>query len=306
MNILKALTVAAALSLTALCSFPSIGYAADSEEAVQHYERGLKLYESQAYDAALHEFEIAYKLSGNYRLLFNIGLVATEVKDYVAATDAFNRYLAAGGSEVPEAKRTDVRERLGRLAMLVGSLRIVCNVDGAEIAVDDRMVGTSPLSEAIQLTVGRRRVTATYRGKSVSSLVQVTSTEKPTATLTFTQDAVIPPPPVAKEPVTPPSFPLVPWIITGALGAGAAVTGILAVSARNDLSRNQGTFGVTQDALNKSKSKAQTLGYVTDGLLIGTVIGAGISTYLTIRYSANKKTVSGAVTPTGLFVQGSF
>src|ERR1041384_7041483 len=61
----------------ALWSAPS--YADD--EAVTRFERGVQLFEAENYEGALVEFNTAYKLSKNYKLLYNIGICQNALKD---------------------------------------------------------------------------------------------------------------------------------------------------------------------------------------------------------------------------------
>ena len=56
-----------------------------------------------------------------------------------------------------------------------------------------------------------------------------------------------------------------------------------------------------------SRSTARTYGLVTDVLLVGTVLSAGVSTYLTIRYVGKKKTTAGlTILPMGIGYARSF
>jgi hypothetical protein len=107
-------------------------------------------------------------------------------------------------------------------------------------------------------------------------------------------------------------FPWVPWVITGALGGGAVVTGILAVGARNEATKAQATFGARTGDIEPKQNRANTFGIVTDVLLGATLVSAGVATYLTLRTGSSPNKPSTAqksqlhIGPTGAFVSGSF
>ena len=63
--------------------------------------RGVELYQDEAYRAALIEFERAYEISPDYRLLYNIGGTKLQLQDFLGAARAYERYLTEGGDEVP-------------------------------------------------------------------------------------------------------------------------------------------------------------------------------------------------------------
>ena len=65
------------------------GTTADStpatEQARAHFQRGVDYYTEGDLAAALVEFERAYALQPAYRLLYNLGQVTYELRDYAAA-----------------------------------------------------------------------------------------------------------------------------------------------------------------------------------------------------------------------------
>ena len=55
-----------------------------TERAREHFERGVDYYGEGDYRAALIEFQRAYSIQPTYRLLYNLGQVAYELRDYAA------------------------------------------------------------------------------------------------------------------------------------------------------------------------------------------------------------------------------
>lgn len=298
---------------TAAIAIPLFAWSdlAHADDGVARFERGVQLYEADNFEGALVEFNAAYKLTKNYKLLYNIGICQSASKDYVGAVETFRHYLAEGGTEVTDARRLDVNERLQKLSLMVTRVRVTTDAPaGATLLVDDQAVGTTPLSDSPAVKVGRRQFSIVSSGRTVTKTLDIASGD-PNASVSLLLGAEPKSPtlPTSPEPApgseqtttAGPTFPWAFWGLTAVLGGGATVTGILAVGARNDLEERQATYGVRRSELESEHDKAKTLGLVTDGLLIGTAISAGVSTYLTIRYFAKKKRESAlTVLPMGI------
>ena len=294
----------------AIASTPSLARA-QGDEAVQRFERAVQLYEAENYEGALVEFNTAYKLSGNYKLLYNIAICQTALKDYALAADTFNKYLADGGAEISDARKADVNDRLAKLALNVTRVKVTTDAPaGASLTIDDLPVGTTPLPETLTVKIGRRNFALTANGRTVTKNVEINHGENAPINIAFAQASTkTVDVPGQGAPAAAPSFPIVWWGVTAALAAGTVVTGILAVGKRNDFERDQATFGVSKSTLEDSRSSAQTLGIVTDVLLVATVVGAGVSTYFTIDYFKKKKKAENTglyITPFGMGYARSF
>ena len=70
------------------------------KEAGERYARGLSLYGDGEFLLALVEFERAYQLSNNYKVLYNIGQVRIQLGRYAKAKEALEEYLKIGGSSL--------------------------------------------------------------------------------------------------------------------------------------------------------------------------------------------------------------
>jgi hypothetical protein len=288
----------------------SVASAQSNDEAVTRFERGVQLYEAQNFEGALLEFNAAYKLTGNYRLLYNIGICQQQTREYVAAADTYRKYLRDGGAEISAERKADVEDRLSKLALSVSRVRIVTDApQGTIITVDDRPVGTIPLGEPVSVKIGKRVFAFTANGKTVTKTVEIISGDNYPVNLLLADAAPSAPavttsPAKHEKPIRAdddgPSFPWPLWTITALLGGGAAVTGILAVKERNDFEEKQATFGVTRSELEDKRSDAQTLGIVTDVLLACTIVSAGLSTYFTIRWASSGPSKSS--TSNGLYL----
>lgn len=250
------------------------------QEARDHYDRGLKLYDSGDYDAARVEFERAYQIAPSYRILYNIGLVQRQKQDYVGALRNFELYLSEGGASLPDVRRKQVEGEIAEIRSLIASATVETNVPEAEIFVDDVPVGKTPLREPVLLNPGRRRITATKRGRlPAAKVVEVAGRDKLTVKLDLAEGKQLI---VLNKPVR--RVPWIGWGVTAVLAGGAAFTGVTALGANSDNKEQRDLAGVSADDLDASSSKARTFGLVTDGLVVGAVVAAGISTYYTIKW----------------------
>lgn len=290
-------------------------------EARERYDRGVKLYEVEGdVEGALIELKKAYDIAPNYRILFNIGQIARTARDYVTSLRAFEAYLALGGADVDAEKRAQVNTELETLRGLVANLVVQVDQPGATITVDDIDVGKAPLSGAVMVNAGRHRVTATFEGRTATRSVEVGGRER------ITVDLQVPKPqaaaPVTPEPSRPPlressgpsPYVWIGWGTAVALGAGAAVTGILALSQKSDLEAANYVGDTPPEELESDRSSGRTLAITSDVLTAAAVVTAGVSLYFTISTmddgeppaTASPAVRSVSLGPGRVAVEGSF
>jgi hypothetical protein len=317
------LAVAAAVALSpTLASAEPPARAPDAaaiEEGKTHFQRGVALFHEGDARSALVEFRRAYDLSHNYKVLYNMGQTQFELQDYAGALRAFRRYLAEGGVEIDAARRSAVDDDIRKLGARVARVEVKANVDDAEVLVDDVVVGRTPLKEPVLVSIGRRKITVQKGGVvSAARVVEVAGGDLTAVSLELaepkTAGPVTPPPPVAQPPtpvVTQPAPSRTGlWVslgITGALTAGAVVTGVLALGAHSDAETKLGTLGVMSSDVEAAHSKTATLALVTD-ILGGTAIAMAAVTIVigvTGKSSAPAKAALG-LGPRGVAFSGSF
>jgi hypothetical protein len=218
-------------------------------EAAGHFARGVELYEEQDWRAALIEFDRAYALAPRFQALYNVAQCHYQLKDYAGALGAFERYLAEGGDRVKEDQREKVKATIDDLRGRVADVRVETSVSGAEVTVDDVVVGTSPLSLPLRLSEGRRKIAASKAGlEPVSRFVDIAGGDATEVKLVLAPAATIVAPVVATPALLRPaaaSAPrgrsIAPALVgfgLGAAGVGAGVAfGLVAVSTKNDLDR---------------------------------------------------------------------
>lgn len=286
------------------------------DEARSRYERGKQLYEEGAFDAALLEFQRAYELAPSYKILFNVAQVHRQRNDYASALRVYERYLKEGGGEIDAKRKGDVEREIGQLRGRVATLQISTNVAGVDIAIDDESVGKTPLPQGVVVNSGKRKVTASKEGRvPVSRVINVAGAEtqkielellEPSSTNPLppapTATSTPPPPPPSSSSAPPPppptersSSPVIAWTITGLLGVGTVVTGVLALGASGDLKDLRARPDASRNSLDETQGRTRSLALASDVLLAGTIIAGGVSLYLTLRDPPRETTARGSV-----------
>jgi hypothetical protein len=278
------------------------------EEAMGHFRQGIGLYEEGDYDSALFEFERAYELAPDYRLLYNVGVTQLETKDYAGAKRSLERYLDEGGAEIDAERRADVEGQLATLAARIGTVDVQCNVEGATVLVDGEPMGTTPLSEPLILNLGRRTIELQHEGhQPYREELTLTGGSNRVVEANLTSTLAVPPPVVAADDVPEPArdpktrrLTIATWVglgVTVAAGAGTIVTGVLALRADGEVDDELGRFPADPDAVDAAADRRDTLSLTTD-VLVGvtaafavTTLGLGIATIVRKR-KAERGTVS--------------
>ncbi|HEU4406210.1 MAG TPA: tetratricopeptide repeat protein [Polyangiaceae bacterium] len=292
------------------------GTSASVEKGRGHFQRGVELFREGDYRAALVEFKRSYESAPSYRILYNIGQTNFELQDYAGALRAFERYLAEGGADVPANRRTIVEGEIRKLQGRVARIDVEVNVAGAQITVDDAPVGSSPLSEPVLVSAGVRRIAAVKAPLiAATRSVELAGGDRTKIVLKLED----PPAPGADRPPDPnagggqalppigggvqdPGPNRTPfWValgVTGALGAGAAVSGLLALQANDKLQdKLDSSFPGDADSIDQSRSNLRTWSYVADGLTVATIIAAGVTVYMGFRTAKSSPSVTTGVNP---------
>jgi hypothetical protein len=323
----RLLALALALALApahALAQTPPAAPPAESaqEGGKSHFLRGVQIFHEGDFRGALVEFRRAYELTHNYKVLYNLGQTAFELQDYAGALRSFQRYLADGGAEIDAARRASVEDDLKKLAGRVAKLEIKTNAAGAEVTIDDVVVGRAPLAEPVLVSMGRRKVTV-QKGTLPPSTryVEVAAGDVATVSLDLAEAPAIvaPPPPVTvSPPVAPPPPPASPprtgvWIslgVTGALLGGAVVTGVLAVGAHGDAETDLHMLGVSASTVESAHTKTATLALATDILGGAAIAMGGVTLVLALTGkrdpAAGPKATALTLGPRGAALSGSF
>lgn len=321
-----------ALLVALLASSVTTPVAADDakKEAQVLYDMAMKQAESGDTAAAVSSFRASYDKHPSYRVLYQLGKSCARAGDAPCAVRAYEQYLSDGGSAVPSKRKKEVEAQIKALSRTLARITISANVKGAEVSVDDVVVGTTPLPGPVPVGGGAHRISLSHEGGKVDKSVTAVAGESATVAFDVKKDeaAPAPPPPEAKEPEpeadepSPPpkaakpeeerSFPVVPWAVTGTLAAATVVTGILASSAYGSYKDKLETYPVSRNELDDAQGSARDLFVLSSVLGAGTVISLGIASYFTFFGSSpssggpppSKARVGFAIAPTGVAIHG--
>lgn len=290
------------------------------KEAGKRYEAGLSLYSEGEFKLAAIEFERAYSVVPDYRVLYNIGQVRIQLGEYARARRALEQYLKEGGEKVSQERRTAVENDLQMLAGRTATLTVVTNTPGAEIVVDDRVVGTAPLAEPLLLDAGEHRVLVRAPGREPKEQ-RITLAGLDTADISFDLVKVTDRPTTIVQQVKGPeksnhtAWMWGSWSATGTLAVGATVTGLLGIKAANELDDLRSDPKATRSNLDSTQRRARTLLLAADVLGAAALAAGGVALYVTLSGDGEaekpqpKKAgprVQAAVGPTFTGVTGTF
>ncbi len=278
--------------------------AAAVAEARARFNRGLALYKDGDLPSALAELRKADALAPSYRLKYNIGQVCEEQHDYACAVTAFQAYLTGGGSEIPRARRGSVEAEIQKIAPFVAELRISVDDAGAEISVDDVVVGTSPLTSPVKVSSGVRRVSARHGAAVATRSVEVAGGDRLDVALTLRADTNTQVAPSASAPAAAvsaqnpardkkPTIVWVGWAGAGAFAIGSAVTGVLALHASHELADQRGIYPGSQAQLTQMSSRVSHLALAADVLGVLALASAGTALYFTFTPETEGARASG-------------
>lgn len=293
-----------ALSGPALADTPE----SPTKVAGEHFDRGVAMYGEADYRAALVEFRRAYEIAPNAAVLYNLGQTYYQLQNYAAALAAFQHFLADAG-ESPSHK-AEVDELIKTLKSRVGHVQITTLPD-TEITVDDDLVGKTPLTAAVDVSIGRRKITALHSGRPPETrYVDVSAGETAKLAIEFASNGE-----GGGRPNDQPGQPTdessrentkkTLWAATAVLGVGAIVTGAIAFKYSRDLSDQKNTFPVAQADLDKTASRVTTFSAVADIAGAVAVVTGAFALYLTLSKSKDHEVHAG-LTPTGLQIAGTF
>ncbi len=299
---------AVALAVLSGLGGPSAGAAPSTdpavvEEAQSRFHRGVKLYEEGDAAGALAELTRAYRLVPNYKILYNLGQIAYQQRDFAAALGYFRRYLSDGGDLILEPRRREVDKDIVDLELRTGRIDIESLQAGATVYLDDVRVGTSPFASPIVANVGRHRVEAVFdSGQKQYRVVDLAGDE--TVRVAFERLASVPglrvspdqsPPPLveagALERVRVPQRESprkgqrgswLAWTLTAGLAVGAGISGGLALERSSQAEDALNSYPASKNNLDGLRSQQRTMSWVSDGFAIGALVMAGVSMYLSL------------------------
>lgn len=301
-----------------------------TEKARRHFRAGVNFTndpDGAKYADALREFKLAYQESPSWKILGNLGIAAMKLERDGEAIEAFKTYLAEGGDEIDESERAQVGRDLETLESSVTWLTLKVQPSGARLLdrriplSGDEVVNVYVLDQGeirLGLHAGRHRFTIEldgYEPMDWSFEAEGGTLEKDISLQKVVEKKDAPPAEDGgPELVSERPIPWGVWAgvgVTGAFAVGATVTGILATNKRSQY--DEANDGTDPDGARDLKESGQTLNLVTDIMIGGAVVAAGVSAVLyATRPEVTREVGRIRFVPTaysgggGLWMQGNF
>jgi hypothetical protein len=127
-------------------------------EAKEDYAAARILFNDEDFTGALIKFQRAYERAGDPRLLWNMAACEKNLRHYAAVLRLLERYEREGSSYMSPGHRAEFTDVLKTVRLLVSRVLIQVEPTGAQIYVDDALVGTTPLDQPLLVDLGLRRI----------------------------------------------------------------------------------------------------------------------------------------------------
>ena len=279
-----ALTLGLLLAVAAMAG-PAL---ADEEaDAKALYKEGALHFEAGRYEEASKAFRAAYDAKPSWKLQYNIGQSEAAGRRYGLALDAFEKYLAGGGDDIPARRREEVLSEVQRLRLMVGVVEVKAPA-GSDLVIDGYSHGTTPFPGPMRVAVGGHVAVVEYKGEEIlrqqinvaggmttvldagEAPAAVVAPSTPAGEIATTEPTPTPEPAAepAREEGSGKGGRVWTWVMLGAGAAivgGGAITGGISMSREKDLeSKCDGTQ--CEDSLRDDADSIRTMNLAADVL----------------------------------------
>jgi hypothetical protein len=134
---------------------PARAQAADANAAIAAADKAAK---SKDWAAALAQYDAANKAAPSADALEGLANARYQLKQDAEAWAAYDEYLKTYGAKVPKPKKAAAEARLKELEGRTGALTVASPEAGAQVFVDDKAIGTTPLAGPVRLAAGPHRI----------------------------------------------------------------------------------------------------------------------------------------------------
>ena len=163
--------LATTLLLAALPALPTLAWAqtpaATSDDAkakaAELKKQGDAAMDGLKYGDAIAAYDAAYALNPDPALHFNKGRALQALGRFPEALDELEQFKKSASPDLL-AKVPKLDELIADVRLHIAQLQIVCKVAGARVLVRDRLVGTTPITSNVAMSVGPATVEVTAEG----------------------------------------------------------------------------------------------------------------------------------------------
>jgi hypothetical protein len=135
---------AAVLSWAVMPCRAQAGDTVDKAKAKEHFFKAKTLFEEGALEKAIVEFNASYEFNPVPMVIFNIAVCYDKLTRFAEAITYYKKFLDAGKG-APADMVEEAKTRVPELEKFTGSVKLKTGVSGAEVSVDGKAVGMTPL-----------------------------------------------------------------------------------------------------------------------------------------------------------------
>jgi hypothetical protein len=125
------------------------------EMARKAWDAAKQLAGASDFRGALVEFQRAYDLSHNPRVLFNVGVTEKLLTHYARAVDAWDKEQTEGAGQLTPAELQELKNAVAIVQQFVTTVDVTANEADATLTIDDYPVGKTPFSGPVRIDVGK-------------------------------------------------------------------------------------------------------------------------------------------------------
>jgi hypothetical protein len=134
------------------------------EPARKAWDAAKQLAGANDFKGALVEFQRAYDLSQNPRVLFNVGVTEKLLTHYARAVDAWDKELHVGAGKLTPAETTELKNAIAIVQQFVTTIDVTANEPDATLFIDDYAVGKTPFTGPVRIDVGKHTLRLSKEG----------------------------------------------------------------------------------------------------------------------------------------------
>jgi hypothetical protein len=125
------------------------------EPARKAWDAAKQLAGANDYKGALVEFQRAYELSQNPRVLYNVGITEKLLTHYARAVDAWDKELHEGAGKLTATEIGELKNAIAIVQQFVTTIEVTANEPDATLYVDDYAIGKTPFVGPVRIDVGK-------------------------------------------------------------------------------------------------------------------------------------------------------
>ncbi len=133
------------------------------------YESAKLLFNDGDYAGASIKFKTAYDASKDARLLWNMAACEKALRHYAKVLKLARQYVAEGGDKLTDQDKKDADDLIKAIEPFTATLKLSVNEPGADVYIDDELVGQTPLEKPVMVDIGSRKVRVAKPGFKESS-----------------------------------------------------------------------------------------------------------------------------------------